>query len=94
MRFMCTHTVPPGAVTPDMMKQMAHAAQTDAKIKGVRSFANLSQGKAVCIMDAPDKAALVAWFGKMKMPFDAITPVEFEGDRGEVHQAAREHSMA
>jgi Protein of unknown function (DUF4242) len=94
MRFMCTHTVPPGAITPDQLKQMAQAGQNDAKIKGVRSFVNLSQGKAICVMDAPDKGALVAWFQKMKMPFETITPVEFEGDHGNVHEMARERVMA
>ena len=32
-----------------------------------RSFVNLSEGKAVCFLEAPDKEAVAAWFEKMKM---------------------------
>jgi len=68
MRYMCTHTVHPGAITPDQLKQMAMATQNDPEVRGYRSFVNLSQGKAVCVIDAPDKLALAAWFRKMNLP--------------------------
>jgi hypothetical protein len=35
-------------------------------------------------MEAPDQKTLAAWFAKMKVPCDGITPVELEGDRGAV----------
>jgi hypothetical protein len=38
-------------------------------------------------MDAPHKEALSAWFQKMNIPCDYITPLEFEGDRGNVNEA-------
>lgn len=86
-KFMCTHTIPPGEFTSDQIRQMAKAAQEDPIVKGYRSFANLAEGKAVCVMEAPDKDVLAEWFTKMEMPFDTITEVEFEGDRGNVQPA-------
>jgi hypothetical protein len=81
-KFMCTHTMPAGKFTADQFRQFAQAAQQDPTVKGYRSFANLAEGKAVCVMEGPSKEAVAAWFTKMGMPFDSITQVEFEGDRG------------
>jgi hypothetical protein len=83
-KFMCTHTIPPGQFTKEQIKQFAQAAQQDPTVKGYRSFANLAEGKAVCVMEAPGKEAVAAWFKKMGMPFDSITQVELEGDRGTI----------
>jgi hypothetical protein len=38
-------------------------------------------------MEAPSKDALAAWFQKMQMPCDHISPVELEGERGVVKDA-------
>ena len=84
---MCTHTIPPGKFSADQLRQFAQAAQKDPAVKGYRSFANLAEGKAVCIMEAPGKDAVAAWFTKMGMPFDSITKVELEGDRGNIQSA-------
>ena len=84
---MCTHTIPPGKFSADQIRQFAQAAQQDSTVKGYRSFANLAEGKAVCVMEAASKDAVAAWFKKMEMPFDTITKVELEGDRGSVHPA-------
>ena len=86
-KFMCTHTVPPGAFTADQLRQFAEAAQHDPTVKGYRSFANLAEGKAVCIMEAASKDAVASWFKKMSMPVDTITKVELEGDRGSIQAA-------
>jgi hypothetical protein len=86
-KFMCTHTIPPGKFTTEQIKQFAQAAQQDPVIKGYRSFANLTEGKAICIMEAPSKDAVAAWFGKMGMPFDNITKMELEGERGSIQPA-------
>ena len=86
-KFMCTHTVPPGQFSADQIKQFAQAAQQDPNIKGYRSFANLTEGKAICVMEGADKDAVAAWFTKMQMPFDSITQVELEGDRGMIQPA-------
>ena len=63
------------------------AAQADPVVKPYRSFLNLAEGKVFCVMEAPSKEALAAWFSKMQMPCDNITPVELEGERGSVHEA-------
>ena len=86
-KFMCTHTLPPGKFSADQLRQFAQAAQQDPSIKGYRSFTNLAEGKAVCVMEGPDKDAVAGWFKKMGMPVDSITRVELEGERGNVQAA-------
>lgn len=86
-KFMCTHTIPAGKMTADQIRQMGQASQQDPAIRGYRSFVNLAEGKAVCVMEAPDKDTLASWFNKMGMPFDNITKVELEGERGNVQPA-------
>jgi hypothetical protein len=36
-------------------------------------------------MDAPDREALTAWFRRMRMPWDSIVPLEYEGESGSAH---------
>ena len=86
-KFICTHTFPGGKFTAAQLQQLGHAAQQDPVIKGYRSFINLAEGKAVCIMEAPHRQALADWFAKVGMPVDAITRLEFEGDRGNIQAA-------
>jgi hypothetical protein len=38
-------------------------------------------------MEAPTQEAMSAWFKKMNMPCDYITPVELEGEQGTVTRA-------
>lgn len=86
-KFMSSHTLPPGAMKRDQVKQLAEAAKNDPVIKPYRSFCNLSEGKIFCVMEAPDKKSLAAWFEKMQVPCDAINAVELEGERGTVAEA-------
>jgi uncharacterized protein DUF4242 len=86
-KYMCTHTIPPGKYTADQLRQFAQAAQQDPTVKGYRSFANLAEGKAICIMEASGEAAIATWFTKMGMPYDSITKVELEGNRGSIQAA-------
>ena len=86
-KFMSGHTMPAGAMKREQVDQMAQAAQNDGTVKPYRSFLNLAEGKVFCVMEAPSKDALSAWFKKMNMPCDYITPVELEGDRGTVKNA-------
>ena len=83
-KFMSSHTLPPGAMKREQVNALAEAAKNDPVIKPYRSFCNLSEGKIFCVMEAPDKPALAAWFAKMKVPCDSIVNVELEGDRGTV----------
>src|SRR3954471_22521689 len=80
------HTLPPGVFTAEQVQQLAQAAQQDPVVKGYRSFCSLAEGKAVCILEAPDKQAAADWFQKMRMPTDSVTELELEGDRGAIKQ--------
>jgi hypothetical protein len=86
-KFMSSHTLPAGALKREQIDQMAKAAQSDPIVKPYRSFLNLAEGKACCIMEAPSKEALAAWFRKMEMSCDYLAPVELEGERGVVKEA-------
>ena len=52
-KFMSSHTLPPGAMKREQVNQLAEAAKNDPVIKPYRSFCNLSEGKIVCVMEAP-----------------------------------------
>jgi hypothetical protein len=86
-KFMSSHTLPAGAMKREQIDQMAQAAQNDQIVRPYRSFLNLAEGKVLCVMEAPDKEALAAWFKKMNMPCDYIAAVELEGERGAVKNA-------
>jgi hypothetical protein len=86
-KFMSSHTLPPRAMKREQVNQLAEAAKSDPVIKPYRSFCNLSEGKIFCVMEAPDKKALAAWFEKMKVPCDGIAAVELEGEHGSVADA-------
>jgi hypothetical protein len=93
-RFMGIHTFPKNAFSYDQVCQFGAAAQQDAKVKGYRSFVSPAEGKAVCIMDAPDKQAVADWFRKMNMPTDMVVEVAIEGDGGNMKQLAASPAMA
>jgi Nickel responsive protein SCO4226-like len=86
-KFMSSHTLPAGALKREQVDQMATAAQSDPVVKPYRSFLNVAEGKVFCVMESPSKDALAAWFSTMQMPCDYITPVELEGERGDVKEA-------
>ena len=86
-KFMSSHTMPAGALKREQVNQLAQAAEKDTTVRPYRSFLNLSEGKVFCIMEAPSKEVLAAWFQKMQMPCDCITPVELEGERAVVKEA-------
>ena len=85
-KFMGIHTLPPGGLTREQVTQFAKASQEDPTVKGYRSFVNLSEGKAVCILEAPKKEDVAAWFKKMQMPYDSITQLELEGEHGAIEE--------
>jgi hypothetical protein len=86
-KFMSNHTMPAGAMKREQVDQLAQAAQNDPIVQPYRSFLNLAEGRVFCVMEAPSKEALTAWFKKMNMPCDNITPVELEGERGTLKNA-------
>lgn len=86
-KFMGIRTLPAGCMTRQQVDRMAQAARQDPAVKGFRSFCSLAGGKAVCILEAPDKQAAADWFQKMRMPTDSVTALEFEGERGTIQGA-------
>jgi hypothetical protein len=86
-KFMCYHSMPAGTVTAEQLRKVAQAAQNDPQIRGHHSFANLSEGKLMCVMEAPDEETLASWFKKMQLPFDSILRMELEGEGGEIKAA-------
>ena len=93
-KYMCIHTLPAGAMTKDQVCQVAQASQQGQQVRGYRSFLNLTEGKILCIIEATDKRALTDWFKKMNIPYDSITEVELEGERGEVRDVKAEPALA
>ena len=83
-KFLCTHTVPPRAVTLDLVKHISQAAQTDNVVKGLRSFGNLAEGKISCIFDGPSREAVAGFFKSKNMPVDSIVQMDFEGECGNI----------
>ena len=83
-KYMCTHHLTPGAFTREQVCEIAEAAQHDEHVKGYRSFLNLTEGKVFCILEADSIEDLSNWFDKMGLPYDDITLVELEGERGEI----------
>jgi hypothetical protein len=93
-KFLCLHTLPGRAMTFEQVCQLADAAQHDPNVRGYRSFLNLTEGKACCILEAKDREAIAAWFDKMQVPYDSIVPLELEGERGVVQDLRREPAKA
>jgi Nickel responsive protein SCO4226-like len=84
-KFVCTHTMK--GITRDQFSQVAAAAQQDPTVKGIQSFANLTEGKIYCVWQAPNPEAVTAWFKKMNVPYDSITKVEVEAAGGAIQTA-------
>lgn len=73
-RFMVTHS--PKGLSRDQYCQIAVATQQDPVVKCHESFANLTEGKVFCYWEGPQPEALIAWFKKMNISYDAITKLE------------------
>ena len=83
MRFLAIHSLEPG-LTRERAIEVHKSLQADPQVKGYRSFLNLTEGKGVCIFDAPDREHLVKWLESNQLPYDCIWAVELEGEHGEV----------
>ena len=86
-KFMSSHQLKPGGFSREQICQVGQAAQHDPDIKPYRSFLNLSEGRAFCVIESSSREQVAAWFKKMGMPFENITQVEFEGTGGEIMDA-------
>lgn len=78
MKLMVVHTMEPNSPFKEAAA-VQRETQKDPAIRGLQSFLNLTEGKAVCIYDAPDRKALAEWLRQKKIPFDSICPIEYEG---------------
>ena len=70
----------------DQIRQFAQAAQQDQGVKAYRSFVSLGEGKAVCV----DGSRQQGYGGRVvheNGPYDSITKVELEGERGNIQAA-------
>jgi hypothetical protein len=79
MRFMVFHTLDPG-MTREQVEDIARATQLGADVKGVRSYLNLTEGRGVCIYDAPGRERLAQWMRSQQLPWDSIVEVELESE--------------
>jgi len=86
-KFLCGHTVPPGAIQRPDVEKLAASAAAEPDVHPYHSFVNMSAGKAACVLEAPNREALEAWFAKVELPYDFIVPVELEITEGRVHDA-------
>lgn len=84
MQYLCIHTFGPGAITREQIEQFSQMAQQAEDIQGLKSYVNLTEGKAVCIFEAGTKSQLEKFFRQMGMPVDTICPIEIEGERGQM----------
>jgi hypothetical protein len=93
-KYICTHTMPPGALTHEQICQVSDALQHENNLRGYRSFFNLTKGKVWCVVEAKDQATIVAWFKKMDIAFDSIDLVELEGERGVIEDLMQQPVLA
>ncbi len=73
-KFMAVHTLP---LTKEQTLEMAK--QQPAMPKGLvwkQSYCDFSSHKFFCDWEAPSKEAIENYFKQVKMPYDAVYPVE------------------
>jgi hypothetical protein len=93
-KYLCVHTFSAGAYTYEQLCQLSDAAQHESDIRGYRSFFNLAEGKAWCVLESESEEAIVAWFEKVGIDYDGIWRIEIEGERGVMEDLRPEAVMA
>ena len=83
MRYLVYHSLPAGLTIEDIRKVQA-SAQSYADVHGIRSYLNLSKGKAVCVFEATSQEKLVEFFRRNNLTYDDIIAVELEGEHGQL----------
>jgi hypothetical protein len=91
---MCAHTFTPNSMTRQQVQQFAQATQQSDEVHGIQSFVNLSEGKAVCIIEAQDKNTLLGYFRKMGMPVDWVSQCQLQGQQGIVQEIQQQQPAA
>ena len=93
-KFICSHTFPVGKFALGDVCQVANMLQHELHIRGYRSFFNLGEGKAVCILESNDRETVATWFQEKGIPYDYILPVELEGEFGTIQDLREAPVMA
>ena len=88
-RYMVAHTIGPNSLNRQQVEEISSAMQQDPVLRGYRSFANLSDGKVVCVIESPDQSSVTDWFRKAGVPVDWIAKVELEGERGQIRDSSQ-----
>lgn len=83
MRFLLMHSMGSDC-TRDKIDAMLRMTQTDPHVKGYRGFMNLTEGRAVCVFDAPDRQSLINWLLDNNMDYDSLHEVELETEGGAI----------
>lgn len=86
-KYLVIHSVGKNQISRSQAEQFVEALQHEPNCRGLQSFMNLSEGKAVCIVEATDQKSLSNFYQKNKIPVDWIGPVELEAERGTVREA-------
>jgi len=81
MRFVIEHPMEAGC-TRERVDEIHRNATVDPDITWYRTFLNLTEGRGVCLFDAPDRDRLIKWLDDNDMGYDRIYPVELEGEHG------------
>jgi hypothetical protein len=92
-KYMCLHSLPAGGMAFKDICEIADSLQHESHLQGYRSFFNLTEGKALCVLEADDRDTLATWFHEKGIPFDYILPVELEGEHGTIHDRREEPAM-
>ncbi len=80
--YLTVHTLPPGSLNENRIQEIAYLGQIDPVVRGYRSFHSLLEGRIVWLLEAPSKAAVIAWCARVGLPVDGVTQLEIEGHRG------------
>jgi hydrogenase maturation factor len=72
----------PAGMTIEDLRRVSEQSQNETEVHGVRSYMNLSEGKAVCIIEAASKEKVEEFFRKNNLPYDDIVAIEVEGEHG------------
>ncbi len=83
MKYMVVHRFH-GGVTSDQATDVWKFIEQESDIKPYRCFVNLTEGTAVSILEAPSREFLADWFRKWQWPYESISLVEMEGEKGKL----------
>ena len=77
-RFFALHTIGPNVVTRQMVESAGAHAKGQPEITSYRSFINMAEGHAGCVIDAPSKEWLLQYFQSLNLPVNALFQIEVE----------------